>query len=102
MVRVAPKGSDVLVHPGQSLDNIQKPLIARASIVWSGQFFKVEKTQQPQAMVRLHDHNIKIARQIGSILMGCSARANDKTAAMIVEHDRSLPMVIGGRPDIEE
>ena len=80
----------------------QNALIAGASIVWSGQFFKVEKTEQPQAMIRLHDHDIKVARQVGSILMGCAARANDKTAAMVIQHNRTLPVVIGGGPYVKE
>jgi hypothetical protein len=53
-------------------------------------------------MVALHDHHIKMARQIGPVLEERAARADHKPAAVTVEHDRALAIIVGRCPDVEE
>jgi hypothetical protein len=53
-------------------------------------------------MIRLHYNDIKVASQVCSILGVRSSRANHEASAVAVKHHRSLLIVSGRRPDIQE
>src|SRR4051794_915934 len=53
-------------------------------------------------MIGLYHHDIEIARQVCSILTGRASRANHEASAVSVEQHRSLAIVRGRRPDIQE
>src|SRR5579863_7030639 len=48
-----------------------------------------------------YDH-IPAAREIPTVLIGSAARANGKTTAVTVKHDRALAAIGGRCPDVEE
>ncbi len=100
--RVAAEGLDVGLEPAQGGDDVEHALVAGARVLGAADLAQIKITQQPQAVVGGHDHDIVGGGQARAIFVLGAARSAGVAAAMAIDHHRTLaPFCYRGCPDVQ-
>ena len=100
VVRVATKGFDVVAHPGERRNLIQRAVVAGGTVrVFCGEIRVGQESIQSQPIVDAYQHNT-IACQAGA-LVGPAAGPELVAAAVNPEHDRQRTAALRGRDDVQ-
>ncbi len=102
VARIATESCDIGLHPAQARHDIEHTLITGSGPFRPAQLTEIEIPQKAQPVIGSHHHYVVGRRQPRAVLRRRSGRTAGKTAAMAIEHDRTLLAVIHRRrPDIE-
>jgi hypothetical protein len=99
---IAAEGLDVALRPVECGDNVEHAGIRAVDILFTKYVGQEQVTHDAEAVVGLHHDDIVFAGQVGALLEEARAGAGGETAAMAIEHHRSLAAIIDGwRPYVE-
>ena len=94
IIRVAAKGSNVLPHPAEGLDNIQKAAVSGLSVCISQITGHIHKSQGSKAVIHIDNHHAFSGK--GRRIDACCGRSFLKGAAVNPAEDRKLSCRIRG------